>query len=163
VPTGSYSMKYVQKVLQPGELLVYATTLHWFIYLRAITFAIIGIILLVACSFLPEEDARTICLMIVSVVFALVTFSIWLRAFIRRATTELDITNRRVIYKAGLLRRNTFEMHLSKVESVGVQQGLLGRILGYGEVEIKGTGSSLAPVATISNPLAFRSHITAAC
>jgi uncharacterized membrane protein YdbT with pleckstrin-like domain len=85
----------------------------------------------------------------------------WLRAFIDRATTEFAVTSRRVIYKDGLLRRRTVEMNLAAVESVDVVQSILGRILGFGEVRIHGTGGSWEPYPTISDPLTFRSHITA--
>jgi uncharacterized membrane protein YdbT with pleckstrin-like domain len=66
-----------------------------------------------------------------------------------------------VIYKSGLFRRHTVEMNLSKVESVGVTQSVFGRIFGYGKVELKGTGASASPLPMISEPLRFRSHITA--
>jgi len=84
-----------------------------------------------------------------------------LRAFIRRATTELAVTDHRVIYKSGLLSRHTIEMNRDKVESVDVDQSLLGRILGYGTVVVRGTGGSLEPIRNISDPLSFRTHITA--
>ena len=83
------------------------------------------------------------------------------RAFVRRATTELAITNHRVIYKAGLFGRHTIEMSLSKVESVDVDQSILGRIFGYGTVVVRGTGGSLEPIRNVSDPLVFRNNITA--
>jgi uncharacterized membrane protein YdbT with pleckstrin-like domain len=83
-----------------------------------------------------------------------------LRAFIRRATTELAVTDQRVIYKAGLISRHTLEMNRAKVESVTVDQTLLGRLFGYGTIIVRGTGSTLEPIRDITDPLAFRSHIT---
>ena len=82
-------------------------------------------------------------------------------ALIRRACTELAVTDRRVIYKSGLLARHTLEMNRSKVESVDVDQSLLGRLLGFGTITVRGTGGSLEPIRLISDPLTFRSHITA--
>ena len=155
-------MSYVSRVLQPGETVVHTTTLHWFIYLGALRWAVIAAILLaigLGGRTMPEEVK--IGLEAAAALMALVAIIKALDALIRRATTELAITDRRVIYKIGLFRRSTFEMNLSKVESVGVEQSLLGRMLGFGVVEVKGTGSSLAPITTISDPLKFRSFITA--
>ena len=84
-----------------------------------------------------------------------------LRAFIRRAASELAVTDHRVIYKTGLLSRHTIEMNRDKVESVDVDQTVPGRILGYGTIVVRGTGGSLEPIRNISHPLIFRSHITA--
>jgi uncharacterized membrane protein YdbT with pleckstrin-like domain len=85
----------------------------------------------------------------------------WLKGFLRRLSTELAVTDRRVITKVGLIRRTTMEMNLSKVESVVVDQGVLGRMLDYGTVIVKGTGGGLEPLSMIDGPLDFRSRITA--
>ena len=82
-------------------------------------------------------------------------------AMIRQATTELVLTDRRVIYKTGLFKRHTMEMNRSKVETVGVDQSVLGRLLNYGTVIVRGTGGSLEPIRKIDDPLTFRNHITA--
>jgi uncharacterized membrane protein YdbT with pleckstrin-like domain len=79
----------------------------------------------------------------------------------RRTGTELAVTDRRVIYKRGLIRRHTVEMNMDKVESVDVDQSVLGRIFNYGDVTIRGTGASLEPLHMIEDPLTFRSHVTA--
>ena len=83
------------------------------------------------------------------------------RSAIRRATTELVVTDRRVILKRGIFSRQTIEMNRAKVESVDVDQTVMGRIMGYGTVIVRGTGGGLEPIRNIAHPLAFRSHITA--
>lgn len=71
-------------------------------------------------------------------------------------TSEFAITNKRIIIKVGLLRRRTLEMNLSKVESINVSQGIFGRILGYGDIVVVGTGGTKEPFAAICAPLEFR-------
>lgn len=71
-------------------------------------------------------------------------------------TSEYVITNRRVIIKVGLIARNTLEMNLSKIESVNVNQSILGRILGYGSITIIGTGGTRETFYGISSPMLFR-------
>lgn len=81
---------------------------------------------------------------------------LWISAAITYYTTELAITNKRVIAKFGLIRRNTVEMNISKVESIQVDQGILGRIFNFGSVLVSGAGDPKAPIPGISHPLKFR-------
>jgi uncharacterized membrane protein YdbT with pleckstrin-like domain len=153
-------VKYVEKVLQPGETLVYATTLHWLVYFRAILFLLIAIVCLIATA--QFTDGRVVlALQGVSLVLLLLAIISGLSALVRRATTELAVTDRRVIFKTGILQRHTVEMNLSKVETVGVNQSILARLLGYGTVIVRGTGGSFEPIPFIGEPLVFRNHITA--
>jgi len=154
-------MRYVRRVLQPGETIVYTTRLHWLIYSQTLVLMIISIILLGAGLSINDNQNITMVLGIGAVVFALIALFTGLRAFIRRAATELAVTDHRVIYKTGLLSRHTIEMNRDKVESVDVDQSLFGRIFGYGTVVVRGTGGSLEPIRNIGEPLTFRSHITA--
>jgi uncharacterized membrane protein YdbT with pleckstrin-like domain len=157
---GGAPMKYVEQVLQPGETVVYATSLHWLVYLKAIVLLLLGLACLVGSAMVAGEVSIAV-LKIVSGFFWLLAILYALGALIRRATTELAVTDRRVIYKTGILQRHSMEMNVSKVETVGVNQSILGRILGYGTVIVRGTGGSFEPVAFIGDPLTFRSHITA--
>jgi len=154
-------MRYVRRVLQPGETIVYSTKLHWRVYIQAILLVIACIIITGAAVATNDNQGISLAFGIAAVIFALLALSAGLRAFIRRATTELAVTDHRVIYKSGLLPRHTIEMNRDKVESVDVDQSLLGRILGYGTVVVRGTGGSLEPIRNISDPLSFRTHITA--
>ncbi|HVY06792.1 MAG TPA: PH domain-containing protein [Burkholderiales bacterium] len=86
----------------------------------------------------------------------------WLWAWIVYATTELAITNKRVIAKSGLVSRSTIEMFLEKIESIQVEQGVLGRMFNFGSVVISGTGVHSAPFRNISDPLALRKNFMAA-
>jgi uncharacterized membrane protein YdbT with pleckstrin-like domain len=80
----------------------------------------------------------------------------WLVAFIRYQTTELAFTNKRVIAKFGFISRQTIELNITKVESIQVGQGVLGRIFNYGTLIISGAGNPQAPIPGISNPMGFR-------
>ena len=72
-------------------------------------------------------------------------------AAIHVLTTELALTNRRIIAKSGLIRRNTIELKTNRVESLGVNQGILGRIFNFGSIVVKGVGGSHAPIPYISS------------
>jgi uncharacterized membrane protein YdbT with pleckstrin-like domain len=153
-------MAYYTKVLQPGEQVLVVGRLHWSIYLRAMIVLVIGVLLLAFADRLPEpvwqRDARW-----VGVVILIVGALMFLRVWIRRQTTEIVVTDRRVIYKRGLLSRHTVEMNVSKIETVDVEQGLAGRIWGYGTLLIRGTGAGFEPLVSVGSPLRIRNAIVA--
>jgi uncharacterized membrane protein YdbT with pleckstrin-like domain len=152
-------MNYVTRVLQPGETVVHATRLHPVIFFSAIVWFVIALVVLIVALDL-QGDLR-IGGEAVAAICAIFCLASGIPALIHRASTELAVTDRRVIYKSGVFSRHTLEMNRSKVESVDVDQSLLGRVLGFGTIVVRGTGGSLEPIRMISDPLTFRSHITA--
>jgi uncharacterized membrane protein YdbT with pleckstrin-like domain len=77
-------------------------------------------------------------------------------AWVKQRSTELAVTNKRVITKFGFIQRDTVELNIQKVESVQVQQGIMGRMLDFGTIVIAGGGNPQAPVPGISDPMGFR-------
>ena len=156
-------MGYVRRVLQPNERVVYATRLHWRIYVRCAVLLLLSAALAVAARSFPDRQPEIgLALWIVALMCLLLALSAGLQALVRRATTEFAITDHRVIYKTGLMSRHTLEMNCAKIDSVDVDQTILGRILGYGTIVVRGSGGSLEPIRDIARPLVFRSYITAA-
>src|SRR5947199_5742449 len=153
-------MSYVQRVLQPGETVVHQSRLHPLIFLPALILFLIALALLVA-STQTSDDRINIALIAAAVLFGVLALASWARAAIRRATTELAVTDRRVIYKSGLLSRHTLEMNRSKVESVDVDQSVLGRLFSFGTIVLRGNGGSLGSGRVVRVALTVRSHITA--
>jgi uncharacterized membrane protein YdbT with pleckstrin-like domain len=85
-----------------------------------------------------------------------VLFPVLLFPWIRRATTDLGVTNKRVIAKAGLISRHTVEQRIQKIESIRVNQGLMGRMLDYGTIMVHGTGGATTPIRDVASPFAFK-------
>jgi uncharacterized membrane protein YdbT with pleckstrin-like domain len=148
-------MRYVEEVLQPGEKILFVSTIHWLIYVPAILLLIAAIVAAFWAGS-GSEVWRWISLLC----FALALLSA-ARAWFKRWTTEIAVTDRRVIYKRGFIRRHTIEMHMDKVESVDVSQSVLGRILDYGDVLVRGTGVGFEPLQMIESPIALRNAVTA--
>lgn len=71
-------------------------------------------------------------------------------------TTELALTNQRIIAKYGLIRRNTFEIKLDKIESINLDQSIFARLLNYGYVAVNGSGGNTCDIPFIDDPLSFR-------
>ena len=145
---------YVESVLAPGEKIVHRAAIsHW----KFLLSYLVGVLFLAAslgALTILRNDAGTSRIM-AAVAFA-IGFAVILVAVIRRSTTELVLTDRRIITKRGFISRDTVEMNLSKVESLHVDQSLLGRILNYGDVRVVGTGASLEPLRGIASPLELR-------
>lgn len=83
-------------------------------------------------------------------------FTLFIAPFIRRATSEFAVTNRRVIIKTGVISRRTVELNLVKVESVAVDQSIFGRMFDCGTITIIGTGGTKESFPSIAAPLGFR-------
>jgi uncharacterized membrane protein YdbT with pleckstrin-like domain len=151
-------MSYVQQVLQPDETVRFRTTLHWSIYLAAIIALGIGLAFLV-WHYLDQK--ANLLLLLGAIAFGVPGVVLALAAGLKRFGTEVAVTDRRVIYKTGLIHRHTVEINLDKVESVDVDQSVMGRLFGYGTVTIRGTGQAVEPLRDMADPLQFRSAILA--
>jgi len=79
-----------------------------------------------------------------------------LAAWIKVHSTELAITNKRVIAKFGFIKRDTVEINLGQVEALRVEQSFWGRMLNFGTILVSGTGGALEPIPSIADPLVFR-------
>jgi uncharacterized membrane protein YdbT with pleckstrin-like domain len=151
--------RYIDDILQPGEKVLYSTNAHWIFYLPAIAAWIVALVFLVL-SRTVADTPELICLALATIA-ALAGLYWAAKAWFHRWTTETDVTNLRVVHKTGFIKRRTFEMSLDKVESVDVNQSILGRILNYGSVTVRGVGEGAETIDMIASPLEFRSHITA--
>jgi uncharacterized membrane protein YdbT with pleckstrin-like domain len=148
---------YVDSVLAGDERIVHRAAIsRWKFFLSYL----VGSLFLLAAvgAYVATENHAGESLAMIAVPLVL-GIALILSAVIRRQTTELVLTDRRIITKRGLISRNTVEMNLNKVESVHVDQSLMGRIFNYGDITVVGTGSSLEPLLGISSPLELRKKI----
>lgn len=145
---------YTTATLQANEQPLHHTTIHWMALMGSVVGAALSLIVIVPIAMLASWKGYYWAWLLL-----LIPVGILLSAAVAVKTSELVITDRRVIIKVGFIRRHTFEMFISKIESVGVFQGMMGRIFNYGTVEIRGTGGSSESFATIAAPLQFRDAI----
>lgn len=144
-------MSYVESVLAQGERVVHrAAVSHW-MFAASYFLGVLCIIGAGAAVYFDRDRGP-----LIAAVATVVGLAFIVIALVRRGTTELVLTDRRIIAKRGFIARATVEMNLSKVESLHVNQGLLGRLLDYGDVTVVGTGSSLEPLRGICGPLDLR-------
>jgi uncharacterized membrane protein YdbT with pleckstrin-like domain len=146
-------MSYVEENLIPGEKIEYNAKITRLIYLSGALMIMLSIYGFSIAKNMGEEGNAIGGFSAILMLFAF--FSL-LKAFIVRNTTELVVTSKRVVYKTGLIRRKTIELNHVKVESMHVDQGIIGRLLDYGTLVINGTGGGKTPIPSVDSPLEFR-------
>jgi uncharacterized membrane protein YdbT with pleckstrin-like domain len=150
-------MNYVQRVLQPGEVVRHTAAIHWIVYWPGALFMLAAVACLTYGTWLSQH---TFIFHWVAGLLALVGLFLLAREWYGWWTTEVAVTDLRVIYKTGFIKRRTNEMNMDKVESVQVDQSILGRILDYGTVTITGTGVGLETLTGVARPIELRNSIT---
>jgi len=149
-------MSYVDKNLLQGEAVVYRAKLHKIIFLPAVAIAVLGVLAAVLIVIFAGNQLAAIITGVILIVLALV---VALPRFIRYVTSEFAVTNKRVIVKVGLIHRHTLELVLAKIETVGVDQSVPGRMFNYGTIIVTGTGGTQEPFKDIADPIAFRKQV----
>ena len=142
-------MGYVEKNLLPNEQVTYRARLHWIIYALPVMVWLIAIVVAFGGGG------------IAAAVIGVLGLILWLPAWIKAASSEFAITNKRVLIKVGLIRRHSLELLLQKIEGIGVDQTITGRILGFGTITVSGVGGTREAFRMISNPLEFRRQVQA--
>jgi uncharacterized membrane protein YdbT with pleckstrin-like domain len=142
---------YVDRHLLADERVAYRTRLHWVLFLGPAVVVVTGLIVGVLLIEWYGPEAA-----LVGVLIIVVGLGMGLVRLLRVVTSEFAVTNMRVIMKVGLIAIHTDEILLQKVETIGVDQSIWGRLLGFGALTITGTGGAREPFPHVRNPLAFR-------
>ena len=144
-------MGYIEKNLMDGEQIVYEARQHWMIYWKPFLLLLIGIGLFA----IPTSDMALIMQICMSLVL-LVVAGIW--AVNIYGGRKYILTNRRLILKRGLVRRESTDLVLRRCEGVSIAQSIMGRLLGYGTVSVS-TGEVANEFRLIEHPVEFATHI----
>jgi uncharacterized membrane protein YdbT with pleckstrin-like domain len=142
-------MGYVDSNLLPNEHVTYRARLHRIVYLLPVCVLLVAVVVAIIGGGWIALGVGFIGLVLL------------VPPWIRSISSEFAVTNKRVLVKVGLVRRHSLELLLSKVEGIGVDQGILGRILGYGTITVSGTGGTREAFRTIARPLEFRRQVQA--
>lgn len=154
-------MGYVENNLVKGESIAYRARLHWIIFfwptVACLIFGLPGLFMTGVALFSSDKDSGSMLgFGLAGLVVAIIAVGAGL---LRMRSAEFAITNKRVILKYGIINRRTAEMFLQKVESIGIDQNVLGRMFNYGTVTVRGTGGTLEPFSKVSDALEFRRQV----
>jgi uncharacterized membrane protein YdbT with pleckstrin-like domain len=137
---------YLEKNLLPDEEIVYQARLHRMIFWKPVALIVLGAIFL---WIQPIIGGVVILLGLLALIPPAVDYG----------SSEFGVTNKRVIIKVGFLRRKTLELLLRHVETISVDQSVVGRLLDYGSVMLTGTGGIRELFDNIAAPLELRRRI----
>ena len=146
-------MGYIESNLMNGESIIYRAKLSKIIFI----FPVITLLILTIIAGIIWDVAAAITGFFFLLLIVIIPVEI--SSYIRYRSSEFGITNNRVLIKVGLIRRNSHETMLSKIEGIQVDQGILGRLFNYGSIIIKGTGGTSNPFKQIDAPLEFRKKV----
>lgn len=146
-------MSYLDDHLLAGERIVYRARLHWTIFLTSIVVILLGVALGILLQVVEPAYSYA------GAGLAGIGMLLAIGPAIRYVTSEFAVTDKRVLGKVGFIERESDETLLSKVEAIAVDQGVLGRVFGFGTVTITGTGGTQEVFSGIAEPLEFRRQI----
>lgn len=140
-------MSYIEQTLMPGENVVSEATLHWAMFVAPGFVTLIGL--------LAYSGGGGSIILILGL--------IWLgwRLLVYKST-ELAVTNKRVLAKSGVIRRHCIDVQNSKIEGLTYDQGIIGRMFGYGSIFVRGTGIGMVPIPYVAAPEMFRRDVSIA-
>jgi len=146
-------LSYLDDHLLAGERIVYRAKLHWTIFLTSIVVVLLGIGLGILLQVVEPAYSYA------GAALAGVGLLLAIGPAVQYISSEFAVTDKRVLGKVGFIERESDETLLSKIEAIAVDQGVIGRILGFGTVTITGTGGTQEVFPRISEPLEFRRQI----
>jgi uncharacterized membrane protein YdbT with pleckstrin-like domain len=138
---------FVSKNLMTDENIVYATKFHWIILSNAFVVVLIGVIMMGAIPIWGNTAG-------IIVIIIGILYGIYLYLLIK--TSEFVITNKRVIMKKGIISTTTLEVLLSKAESISAYQTIRGKLFGYGNIAVIGSGGTKNVFNFIEKPFEFK-------
>lgn len=169
IPTENIG-EYINSIILPNERVLAIAKIHWVIYISPSIFSLFALLISIF-SILPMIGLSSYAssgemASLVTVNFLICGFPLWLiagigflRAFLTTKFTEFALTDKRVIGKAGLIKRSSLELVLGKIESIRVNQSLVGRLLDYGTLIISGSGGTHQMIPYIAEPMKMKQTI----
>ena len=153
---------YVTKVLMPDEQIIYAATLHWIMYLHGLAITICGglmgfysqpVLTVLFGERLGAQFTKPVSM--VAMLIVLTGSALLFGAYMRQISTELVVTNKRLIAKYGFISFTTFEILVNRITGANFDQSITGRLLGFGTVLVHGAGGEISPIDQVADPQLF--------
>lgn len=129
--------------------IVYQARLHWIMYVWPVIIFCLVIVVGVYFPFVRQA----------SVLFGTLVLLWGLATYCMARFCSLTIKKTQITLQTGVFARQVLDIPFHKIESVNVRQPILGTILGYGTIEITGTGGTRELVTYLSKPLTCRRYI----
>lgn len=153
-------MSYIENNLVKGEEIIFVTKLHWWAIIGpAISgFAVVFILgfCVIGSSSSTGSSGMSAAIMTFAILMAVISL---IGGYLNFQSSEFGVTNRRVLIKTGLIRRKTLELNLNKLESFQIRESILGRVLGYKNLHVTGSGGTKQSFRNVANADIFRRRV----
>jgi uncharacterized membrane protein YdbT with pleckstrin-like domain len=147
-------MGYIESQLLPNERIVARTARNKIVLVLPMLFAVVFAAAGVGALLSHQAVGLVVLLLVLAAAIGGIAWMLYRSA-------DFAVTTSRLILKQGLISRRTLELQLNKVEAVNVDQSLFGRILGYGTLQVGGTGGTKEVFSIVNHPDAFRTAVQA--
>jgi uncharacterized membrane protein YdbT with pleckstrin-like domain len=127
--------------LMPDEKMILASNPHWFYFWKQVA-AAVGILALLLASWLIDTDWMESVLGWITLIAFIVLLLDLVYEFVQWKTTRFAITDQRVAYQSGVIRRRGVSIPLNRVNNVNFDQSFIARILNNGIVTIESAGQT---------------------
>lgn len=141
-------MSYVHQTLLENEKIILESRMSYWAFWKPILAALVAL-------YLSGQAFSAGSVTLGCWLFAIAP-NVALYVWLVRRSTEMAVTDLRVLIKTGVVKRDTRELYLTRVEGVEVDQGVWGRLCNFGDLRVRGVGTEVATVEWASNPLRFR-------
>ncbi len=157
-------MGFIEENLVPGESVIYTTKKHWTVLFWPILCTVlcdgIGIAVIVyAVTSLSRNSSGMTATILTGVVLMMIGALVLGYGVLHRNSTEIAVTNKRVLVKVGILHKRSLELFAPRIESISVDQSVMGRVFNYGDIVVRGTGGTAESFTKIAAPLEFRKQV----
>ena len=152
-------MSYIKKTLVEGENIIVSKRYHWVFWFWPSIQFIVPFLLVIWGVMKWSEDIFSPFVIVIAILFAASLMMLFIYLFVQYVSTENVATNKRVIFKMGFIRSDTDELRNENIENIQIKQSIIGRILGYGDLEFRGTGGSPVVFQTIPDPISVKKEI----
>jgi uncharacterized membrane protein YdbT with pleckstrin-like domain len=146
--------------LLPGENLILMDHPHWIVIVKSL---VAPIILLIAAAIidLTVHNVDIPNFQLIVTLGAIAITGLWLIVvWIRWQSTSYTLTDQRIKIETGVFSRQSKMIPIDRVQDCSTKQSLVGRILGYGRVEVDAAGAQGAEVLDhLPNPDVFRDQV----
>lgn len=157
--SGGTNVSYAQQNLISGEIITFHGRLHFIVMIKALLLSVLIDVIAAVLVFTGATQRDATPYVIAALVLFVVSGVVLGAALVSRKAAEFVVTNKRVIVKLGIVHKRTSEIFLNKVETVGVDQSVWGRMLGFGTIAVRGTGGTTEEFHHISDPFEFRRQV----
>jgi uncharacterized membrane protein YdbT with pleckstrin-like domain len=145
-------MSYIARTLGRHERILFRTGYHWLVWFGSTLLAVPVLGIAVAGYPFSALDYSLL-------VLSLFPASVGVYYFARAMLVEIVVTNERFVYKTGFIAFRTEEIALDNIETIGIEQSIVGRLLGYGTITVHGTGAERVTISMVHHPIGLRRHI----